>query len=304
MKKAIVCLFAISMIWLPFHPVLAATHLEPPSCLVEKIPARSPMALTGDAFARKISELHGIPREHLIYEQLTAGNLPAFLRSLVPVSFRHTAGGRATTVTVFSMPDYLAIGSDQDFIRIPMGLHAAAAIADRFGFILPTTKIVDAIFHQASIRLNPEPMQACPAMRSTAYYLTHNLTIARQLLTFGCSAGELIAGHKKDLVLTNRLTRMPGRVAIYGWHRPSGVPIQPLSTVHGANYADYSHGVRLISNMVLLDGELCSIWRILEDPKLADILTDEGPLKRQDCLGPLMKEYLLAKQIESHQQGF
>ncbi len=43
------------------------------------------------------------------------------------------------------------------------------------------------------------------------------------------AAGKLIAGHKKDVVITNRLLTMPKRVAIYGWHRPNGSPIQPLA---------------------------------------------------------------------------
>ncbi len=63
------------------------------------------------------------------------------------------------------------------------------------------------------------------------------------------------AGHKKDVVITNRLTREQGRIAIYGWHQPTGIPIQPLSTVHGAGYADYSHGIRLVSDVVLIDGK-------------------------------------------------
>ena len=50
----------------------------------------------------------------------------------------------------------------------------------------------------------------------------------------------LTAGPRKDLVLTSRLWLDPGKVAIYGWHRARGAPIQPLSTVHGAGYADYS----------------------------------------------------------------
>ena len=47
----------------------------------------------------------------------------------------------------------------------------------------------------------------------------------------------------------------PGKIAIYGWHRLNGAPIQPLSTVHGACYADYSHGIRLVSETVLVDGK-------------------------------------------------
>jgi len=68
-------------------------------------------------------------------------------------------------------------------------------------------------------------------------------------------------------------------VAIYGWHWPWGSPIQPLSTVHGARYADYSHGVRLVSETVLIDDEPRQISTVLEDPDLAGLLSDEGVLK-------------------------
>ena len=80
------------------------------------------------------------------------------------------------------------------------------------------------------------------------------------------------------MVISNRLTQKPGRIAIYGWHKADGKPIQPLSTVHGAGYADYSHGIRLVSEKVLVDGKLCSVYDILKDPELAPLLSDEGPM--------------------------
>ena len=40
-----------------------------------------------------------------------------------------------------------------------------------------------------------------------------------------------------------KLYEFPDRVAIYGWHRPDGRPIQPLSTVHGFRYADRNNFV-------------------------------------------------------------
>ena len=80
-------------------------------------------------------------------------------------------------------------------------------------------------------------------------------------------------------MLTNRLTRQPDRLAIYGWHRPTGIPIQPLSTVHGARYADYSHGIRLVSDTMLIDGEPHSVYAVLEDPRLAPLVSDEGPIR-------------------------
>ena len=61
-------------------------------------------------------------------------------------------------------------------------------------------------------------------------------------------------------------------------HRDAGQPIQPLSTVHGANYADYSHGIRLVSRWALIDGKLRLIRDLLQDPATARVLSDEGPI--------------------------
>jgi hypothetical protein len=160
-----------------------------------------------------------------------------------------------------------------------MNLHTAIAIADRFGFILPTKKMVDAIYLQSRFHLIPQPLPAGPQMRSTAYYWTHNQMIEEQVHALGVRLGELVSGDKKDVVMTNRLVANVGRIAIYGWHRGPGQPIQPLSTVHGANYADYSHGIRLISEMALVDGKLRSIYDILRDSAAAKLLSDEGPIR-------------------------
>jgi len=71
----------------------------------------------------------------------------------------------------------------------------------------------------------------------------------------------------------------PGRVAIYGWHRTNGRPIQPLSTVHGARYADYSHGVRLVSQTAFIDGKPIDLKDVIQDRELAVIVNDEGPIR-------------------------
>jgi hypothetical protein len=116
-------------------------------------------------------------------------------------------------------------------------------------------------------------------MTSTDYYRMHNAMIERQMHADVVSPGTLVSGHKKDLVLTNLLVRTPGRVAIYGWHRHAGAPIQPLSTVHGACYADYSHGIRLVADRAWVDDELRSIREILSDPSLAPTISDEGTIR-------------------------
>jgi hypothetical protein len=245
--------------------------------LAGEIPPRSSAAMTGSEFAGLIASMDGESREQAILDELKCGNMPQFLRRLKPVTLRQTLdNGRVATVTIFVMPDYLAIGSDADFLRVPMALPTAVEIANSFGFVLPTRRMVDAIFEQSAFQLAPEPMPAGPMMRSTAYYWRHNQKINRQAATRGVRLGALVSGHKKDVVLSDRLNRCGKKVAIYGWHRHCGDPIQPLSTVHGAEYADYSHGVRLISDTILLDGVPRSIYRVLGDDHLAGMLSDEG----------------------------
>ncbi len=236
--------------------------------------------MSGAEFARSIAERSGPGREQAIEEQLIAGNVPDFLKQLKPVSLSGRLGsGRTVSATIFVTPDYLAVGSDKDFLLTPMALRTALRVAAACGCILPTRKMVDEVFRQSDVRLTPEPMQAGPAMRTTAYYVTHDGTIKRQRRSTGATLAALVSGHKKDVVLSNRLLHNPGKIAIYGWHRPSGSPIQPLSTVHGAAYADYSHGIRLVADTVLIDGEPRSIYGVLEDPDLSGLLTYEGPIK-------------------------
>ena len=248
--------------------------------LTRAIPARSLQDLTGSQFVRHVATMSAGQREQAIWDELSKGNLPQFLRRLAPVELQcELAGGKKLVATIFVTPDYLAIGSDRDFLRIPMNLHTALAIAERFGFVLPTRKMVDAIYLQSRHRLVPQPLPAGDQMRSTQYYWAHNELIEDQAQALGAQLGELVSGDKKDVVLSNRLAQHLGRIAIYGWHRGAGQPIQPLSTVHGANYADYSHGIRLVSRWALVDGKPKLVRDILHDPSTARALSDEGPIQ-------------------------
>lgn len=256
--------------------------------LTRAIPSRPARAAGGRAFLAGLASAGGSARDDAIAQAIMAGNLPEFQRRLVPVTLTGTsATGQALRITLCVMPDYLALGGDGDFVRVPLGLRAATRIAERFDMVLPTTRMVDAIHAQAGLRLTPEPMTPGPQMASTDYFLRHNATLERQRQAAGAALGVLVSGHKKDLVLTNRLARNPGRVAIYGWHRASGQPIQPLSTVHGAAYADYSHGIRLISRRAYVNGRAIDLRELLADGRYAGLLSDEGPIAQRLLLAAL-----------------
>lgn len=265
-------------IWLA---VLAGCKAEVPR--MEKVPPRPAGAMSGTAFTKGTASLPIDQRQAAALRELGQGNVPDFLRGLVPVELREEdpAGG-ARTATVWVTPDYLAVGSDEDFVRMPLGLPSACAVAQDWGMLLPTPKIVDAVWNQAALKLEPQPMTPGPEMMSNEYFLQHQSLVEEQRA--GRGTGKLTAGHKKDVVLSNRLRKRPGRIAIYGWHRPDGQPIQPLSTVHVDWYADYSHGVRLVHPMAQVNGKSVSLLAALQDPDLALLFCGEGVVAGADEL--------------------
>jgi hypothetical protein len=272
---------AIAVAAMGWNSACAAAPRDPcDDSLAQDIPVRAAGAPGGRAFAEGIRGLSDDERESHIQRELMAGNIPQFLRLLVPIRLELPIGnGARPDVIVCAAPDYLAIGSNDDFLLMPMRLATALAIGSGFGFTLPTPRIVDAIYAQAAVHFRPQPLPASSAMRSTEYSLQHNELIGVQRAALEVTLGELIAGDKKDLVLTNRLRSYPDRVAIYGWQLSGGKPIQPLSTVHGWRYADYSHGARLISTRVFIDGKPRSIFEVMQDSRLAAALSNEGVIE-------------------------
>lgn len=240
------------------------------------LPPRSPGAETGSQFVSRIAGLGRGAIDDEVVRAVRAGNVPDYQRALVPLTLRDASGREAT---LHVMSDYLAIGSDQDFIRMPMTPAAAQKICDQLGTTLPTPKLVDSIFDQAAARLPPSYIDGGPTDDDIRDFIVHQEKLEQRRAKAGFGLGQLLAGHKKDIVLTVRLEERDDRVAIYGWHKKDGTPIQPLSCKHSCRYADYSHGVRLVDERMTIDGRPHRVSEVLADPDLSHLLSDEGPLR-------------------------
>ena len=239
------------------------------------VPHRSKDASSGSQFISRLTKLPLAQREVSILDEIKKGNVPDFMRQLKPVSLSHTdVLGRKHKAVAYVAPDYVAIGSNKDFVRMPMTPKTAQNIADFFGASLPTTKLVNAIYEQSTVKHLPQTLGS--DRESISAFLKHDRLITNQATK--TAASELQAGHKKDIVNSAKLHARPDRVAIYGWHQLNGEPIQELSTVHHRNYVDYSHGVRLISNKVLVNGRPKDLADILRDPHLSGLVSKEGML--------------------------
>lgn len=249
------------------------------AALATGFPQRPNDAMTGSDFARQTNGMAPANRERLVLSEFRKGNVPSFLRQSVPVNLSwQDVSGASHTGVIQVLPDYLAIGSDADFLRIPLTPMTAQLVADEFGFVLPTPKLVDEINRQADVHLIPAPLPVRGAKMTTSdTFLKHNRMIENQRR--GRGTGKLTSGHKKDVVITNRLAGRPNQVAIYGWHRANGKPIQPLSLVHESTYADYSHGIRLVGRAMIVDGVLMSTDDALRGEKTCRALSYEGKMR-------------------------
>jgi hypothetical protein len=243
-----------------------------------KFPPRLASAMRGPDFIQRIRDASLDEREAAILHEILSGNFPQFLRRFKSVPIRGTIKvdnqEREVATTIDVMPDYLSIGSDDDFARMPMTPQTAQQIADHFGCILPTRKIVDAIDAHAELHLEPRPLTH--KREAVATFLEHHEIIEQQRADG--PLGVLIVGTKKDIVLSPRIFERAHRLAIYGWRQLDGRPIQPLTTVHFSHYVDYSHGVRLVRDEITLDGREMTISELLADPDLCALVSDEGTM--------------------------
>ena len=242
---------------------------------VGPIPPRPPGAPTGSQFIAEVAGMSWSQREDRITQEVTGGNIPGFLRAFIPVSVSAVIEGTPTEATYYVMPDYLCIGRDDDFVRMPMTPLIAQPIADAFECLLPTRKMVDDIYDQATVKLAPAPISPATVdiTLATTFYRHHQII---EVQREGQPLGELIGGIKKDVVITPLLEDNPGYVAIYGWHQLNGVPIQPLYLGHVDWYVDYSHGIRLVKQRMVVNGAEMSVAEVLADPELHVLLSDEG----------------------------
>ncbi|MDZ7796070.1 MAG: hypothetical protein U5N56_03085 [Candidatus Marinimicrobia bacterium] len=222
-------------------------------------------------------------REPLILAEILSGNMPDIFRDPITVTTTFTdAGGASHEVEYDVMSDYLSIGTNMDYCRIPMGPETAQQIADAFGCILTTRKLCDDIWQHATVRLTPIFYAPVGNNNEQVYkFVQHNEDINAARDEEGGSIHELIAGIKKDVVICNAIKDKPDRVAIYGWHYKNGSPIQPLYTNHYDSYVDYSHGIRLVNAVIRVDGVPMHAEDILKDPVLYKLLSDENGIMEQ-----------------------
>ncbi len=238
---------------------------------------------------RQLGKLSKNERENAILEQIELGNVPDFLRRPRAVIIK---GPNGEEVKTYVMPDYIAVGSNKDFVRVPLSPLMAQALALKYGLSLPTKTIVEETYLQAGKRVvgpsytHPDEFeQNSPYLDSAGFYLRHSEDIQRQLQ--GVPLGTLVAGGKKELVVSPFVAvRFAGSEAdasidFYGLYDEYGIPIQRTPAHRregGYQHTEYALGVRFVSPMVVVRDSsgarrVMKMEEALQDPEIAKILS-------------------------------
>lgn len=229
--------------------------------------------LGGSEFYKTAFPFKWQQRDSFVLKEVFAGNIPSFLKRFasVHVQTRDSSTGKMIKATYFVAPDYLSVGTNDDWARINITPYAAQRIADSFNCFLPTRKMVNDIYKAAKVKLEPVPMYALRDSTPTMYQ--HHLIIEGQRK----GRKGLIAGIKKDVVISAKISRdpKPDRVAIFGWHKLDGTPIQPLYTGHIYWWVDYSQGIRLVYRKIKVNGRWMDYVDVLKNPVLQKLICDE-----------------------------
>ena len=262
------------------------------------------VALTGHEFIQKVQDMGFWDMEEQTVAQILAGNVPSALKKFRKITYTVTIRHQSQSITLegfpdgpvknethkykvemWVLPDYLAVGNDQDFVRMPMGPLAAQRVADSLYCSLPTTFLSDRIDEVSEGRIEIFPFRPVGDrnMKPLCFEDSNN-AINALMRAKGLKFGQFVSGLKKDVVLTTRLENEPEyyhHVAIYGWFHPDGHPQQQLFIRHGNFYSDYSHGIRLIYRTIKINGTEYDLRKVLEDPVLFRLVSSEKmPFKR------------------------
>ena len=199
----------------------------------------------------------------------------AAIRGLVPsrqgfVPVTVSSQGRTGTFWVSKLP--LTIGTDEAPLHAALSAPAAQRIADHYGYLLPTRKMVDAIHASATVRV-PFRSHGSPR-QAVSTYLDVSASIAQRI----AGRDGLVSDYAKDYVLTNARRQNPARIAIYGAWEGASAPVQPFAVPHSLTYYDYSQHPRFVLNRAIVDGREMTMTEALTSDATAALFSDEGAL--------------------------
>jgi hypothetical protein len=230
----------------------------------------------------------GIPeRDRMILDMLGAGYSPPYdWTQLVSATDRGM-------MRLLVGADAVKVGDESDAVRVNLSQLAAQELADRHDCALLTPKLNDLVWEQSAVK--PPPMTIDPYPDSQTWAMVEHSRRLDEALPLGMPPSMLVANVGKGAVNSTLLWRpepRPAKMAIYGWHVPSGhepaaTPdggrvIQAESIRHVAYFVDYSATVRFVRREVEFTDDsgsrVLDLAAVAADPELCQYVSHAGPV--------------------------
>lgn len=216
------------------------------------------------AVLEKFPAKHSKEREELILGAVARGALDPPEWTTITANYK----GRRAQIQVTT--DALTILG----VRFDVTAEGAQRIADQLRAVLPTPRILQLIWEQADVRLDPCTLPADAKMASTARMIQHSECVDQRI----AGRAGMVANEGKHWVLTNRIAGKENLAANYGWFVKGRRPVQTVGTRHDTAHTDYSQIVRLVKPIMKVDGRDVDIRHVGRSPELWGLVSDEGPL--------------------------
>lgn len=265
--------------------------------------------MKGSEFVKTLPKSAGEQRERMIFDAVRRRNISPIVWDRV-----ETQDGDLRAKFWVSR-DALRVGDALDSVRVTVNHETAQHIADELDAVLPTQKLSDEIWKQATVRVPSMPHSSWVndrTMGDTRRMVEQHNLIEKQVFDQHVAGKRgLIADVGKDWVNTVQNWMPPPpttatcpdvgpiRSANYGWHgggsRTAATPAggnlwQPLGRCHTMSHTDYSQMVRLVQREVivcdpslpllpLLHCKVMDIADVAADSKYAKLVSNEGVMQ-------------------------
>lgn len=233
-----------------------------------------------------------------IIAEIEKGNVPDSCRNMKTITMQ---GADGTKISFRTSAGYLAIGTNEDNIRVPLSGPMAKRITDHFGWTLPTAAMAATVDSRADIQLRiggeTYSNYDLAHMADLEYARKHNVRAQKKLAEIAHQQGltpeqlsqRLIRGEKKNIFIGQGATR--GGIGIGGLLDGNGKNIQSYTYPHGAEkgpngepgfHGDYSQSIAVQDAMITVvtpDGKphQVHLYDALRDPQYAKILNPSEP---------------------------
>ncbi|MBN1170281.1 hypothetical protein JXA56_04605 [Candidatus Micrarchaeota archaeon] len=262
--------------------------------MAKPLPPRKKDALRGSQFMTGIKMIYGPEYESAVIREVMSGNVPDFMRpeNWREVTLTGTVDGMEVEIIIRVAPDYLAIGSNEDYVRVPLSPVALQRLAGQLDMALPTKKVVDAVYVQAKKEnglldlIDAGEISRETGMkldRSTKYMLSPEFAWSQSVIADGKIKQRnlpkygIVCGQKKDVIIHQVPKEHRGNLVQYRPNHPQGLDYG----AHPKDHSDYSLGARFVDQHVTVrirGNRVTEIEArygdIINDPKFYKILSD------------------------------